>query len=211
MVAWRGRVARKRLFLLGDSISVRYGPYLEQMAASRFVYARKQATPNAPDSLPYPADANGGDSSQVLSYLQRALDRHAPDVLVLNCGLHDLRTDPQTGTKQVPLPLYRENLLAIVRLLQGRTTEAVWVRTTPVEDSRHNTSQMGFQRFDRDVVQYNDVADAVWGGAGVPVVDLYAFTRSLGEKLFCDHVHFCEPVCRLQAAFIAGHLFARRL
>lgn len=46
--------------------------------------------------------------------------------------------------------------------------------------------------------------------AGVPTVDLHTFTADLGPDLFCDHVHFTEPVRRLQAAFIAGWLVSGR-
>ena len=81
-----GEAAVKTLFVIGDSISVHYGPYLEQMVSGVFGYARKEATPSPPEALPYPADANGGDSSQVLAYLGANLAEHAPDVLLLNCG-----------------------------------------------------------------------------------------------------------------------------
>lgn len=198
----------RKLFVLGDSISVQYGPYLERMVSGVFEYARKEVVEGALDAFPYPADANGGDSSQVLAYLRARLGEDVPDVLLLNCGLHDLRTDPQSKVKQVPLGAYKENLAAIVRLVLGRGVRIVWVRTTPVDDERHNTRQSSFYRFDRDVVCYNEVADGVLGAAGIPLVDLYAFTSKLGGDVFCDHVHFVEGVRELQAAFIAGHLFA---
>jgi lysophospholipase L1-like esterase len=197
----------RTLFVIGDSISVHYGPYLEQMVSGVLQYARKEATEGAPDTLPYPADANGGDSSQVLAYLRARLREHAPDVLLLNCGLHDLRTDPQSGTKQVSLEAYEENLAAIVHLAVGWGVPTVWTRTTPVDDERHNTRQSGFYRYNRDVLLYNEVADRVVRGAGFPLVDLYTLTRSLGDDVYVDHVHFVERVRALQAAFIAGHLF----
>ena len=198
----------KKLFVLGDSISVQYGPYLARMVAGVFEYARKEAVGGASAALPYPADANGGDSSQVLAYLRVKLRENVPDVLLLNCGLHDLRTDPQGEAKQVPLDVYEENLAAIARLVQSRGVRIVWVRTTPVDDERHNARQSSFHRFDRDVVRYNEIADDVFGAAGVQIIDLYAFSENLGGDVFCDHVHFVERVRELQAAFIAGHLFA---
>jgi hypothetical protein len=80
------------------------------------------------------------------------------------------------------------------------------VRTTPIDDERHNGRGVGFKRYDRDVVLYNEVADAVMGKCGVPVIDLYAFTKSLRRDVYADHAHFTEAVRALQAAFIAGHL-----
>jgi len=50
-----------------------------------------------------------------------------------------------------------------------------------------------------------------------PSIDLYRFTLSLAEdvqaleSLYEDHVHFTQPVRRLQAAYIAGWLEATLL
>jgi len=197
----------KKLFVLGDSISAHYGPYLQRMTRGVFEYARKEAQEASP-GLPLPAWVSGGDSSTVLAYLRERLDIHAPDILLLNCGLHDLRTDPQSGAKQVALWDYQQHLYAIAQLVSDLDLHTTWVRTTPIDDDRHNTHQTGFHRFNRDVIRYNEIADAVFGEAGIPLIDLYTFTQNLGEDVFCDHAHFVEWVRELQAAFIAGHLLA---
>ena len=196
----------RTLFVLGDSISIHYGPYLKQMLDGQFAYDRKRGD-EALANLDRPAGANGGDSRQVLAFLdeQRAQAAHH-DVLLLNCGLHDLRTDPQTGEKQVPLEEYEQNLQRILTLAEDLASLAVWVRTTPVDDERHNRLRSTFWRYNRDVVTYNNVADGVMQGSGVPTIDLYTFTRTLGDGVYCDHVHFAEEMRALQAAFIAGHL-----
>ncbi len=198
----------KRLFVLGDSISVHYGPYLKLMVQGVLHYARKSGAGEPPPDQGYPVDANGGDSSMVLAYLRERLVAHLPDLLLLNCGLHDLRTDPTSGVKQVGPDRYRRNLAEIADLVRDRDVHTVWVRTTPVDDDTHNTRSVGFHRFNRDVVSYNGIADSVFGEAGFPIVDLYAFTHCLGADLFCDHVHFVQRVRELQAAFIAGYLLA---
>ena len=51
---------------------------------------------------------------------------------------------------------------------------------------------------------YNAAADGVMAAAGVPMIDLYTFTRNLGPDLYCDHVHFHEHVREKQGAFVAG-------
>jgi hypothetical protein len=130
----------------------------------------------------------------------------AADLLLLNCGLHDIKTDPATGRKQVPLADYRRSLAAIVELRPRLCPALAWMRTTPADERVHNKPGMAFHRFAADVEAYNAAADAIMAGAGVPVVDLFAFTRNLGPDLFCDHVHFAEPVRRQQAAFLAGWL-----
>jgi lysophospholipase L1-like esterase len=198
----------RKLFVLGDSISIQYGPCLARMVSGMFRYARKEAVADPVTDLAYPLDANGGDSSMVLAYLQAHLARIVPDVLLLNCGLHDVKTDPQTGARQVPPELYQANLVHIVQLIGRQGIRAVWVRTTPVDDETHNSRGTSFYRFAEDVVHYNRIADGVFAEAGIPAVDLYTFTLSLGDAVYCDHVHFTERVRELQAAYIAGALLS---
>jgi lysophospholipase L1-like esterase len=203
-----------RLFVLGDSISIQYGPYLEQYLTGRFHYARKQGTEPALQHLDPPHDANGGDSSQVLAYL-RAMQVHGgipADVLLLNCGLHDLRTIPAMDDKQVTPTQYEANLLAIIETARAMGLKVIWVRTTPVVDEMHNAGRPDteFHRYAADCDVYNSIADGVMRLTNVPSIDLYTFTRNLGPDVYCDHVHFHEHVREKQAAYIAGWLEAYR-
>ena len=127
-------------------------------------------------------------------------------MLLLNCGLHDVKTTPATGAKQVSLDAYRANLERIVAIVREMGPKLVWVRTTPADEKVHNAHMAAFHRFAADVVAYNAAADAVMSGAGVPMIDLHKFTMDQGGELFCDHIHFVEPVRQKQAAFIAGWL-----
>ena len=76
----------------------------------------------------------------------------------MNCGLHDIKTDIHSGAKQVTLDQYKENLGEIKQLLAAHGIPVIWVRTTPIVDERHNTSQSSFCRYDQDVVAYNAAA-----------------------------------------------------
>jgi lysophospholipase L1-like esterase len=198
----------RKLFVLGDSISIHYGPCLAEMLRGVLAYARKEAVLRPPPELPYLADANGGDSSAALAYLREHLAALGPDILLLNCGLHDLKTDPQSGAKQVPPDRYRMNLREVTQVVAAQGVRTFWVRTTPLDDATHNSRSVGFHRYHRDVVLYNETADAVLRGAGIPIIDLYTFTCNLGADLYCDHVHFTTRVRELQAAYIAGSLLA---
>ncbi|MFP4434570.1 MAG: SGNH/GDSL hydrolase family protein [Planctomycetota bacterium] len=196
------------VFVIGDSISLQYGPHLERMLAGRFDYGRKSGQEQALKDLDIPAGANGGDSERVLAYV-RALQSDGmwqPELLLLNCGLHDLKTDPATGEKQVPLERYRSNLRAILDLLAGGGVPVVWVRTTPVDDRTHSAAEKSFHRFAADVDAYNRAADEIMSSAGVAVADLHSLTASLGgpSEIFRDHVHFPAWVQRLQAAYLVG-------
>lgn len=198
------------LFVVGDSISIQYGPYLKQMLAGICTYARKAALGQPSPGLSYPADANGGDSAMVLAYLRHQVQKadFSPDYLLLNCGLHDIKTDPQTRRKQVSLQDYKRNLRQILALVSEKGLNLIWARTTPVDDVIHNSRASGFQRYNQDIIAYNDLADKIFGQERIPIIDLYTFTLNLAEDVYYDHVHFTEAVCAKQGAFIAGFVTA---
>lgn len=198
-----------RLFVLGDSISIHYGPYLKRFVEGRFAYDRKRGD-QALQDLDRPTGANGGDSAMVLDYLQTLLRDTVPfDLLLFNCGLHDIKTNPATGKRQVEPEKYRSNLQEACGLLHNKGAAWIWVRTTPVDDERHASYGRAFSRADRDVGEYNGIADEVMAGFGAPVIDLYGFSKSLGAEAYCDHVHYREDVRMAQAAYLAGFLTGR--
>ncbi|MGA0555598.1 SGNH/GDSL hydrolase family protein [Larkinella sp. VNQ87] len=201
-----------RLYVIGDSISMRYGPFLEKYVQGVWQYDRKSDDGQAAKNLDVPVGANGGDSRMVLEFLKlKTADKtFQPDVLLLNCGLHDIKRLPETNAIQVDSASYRKNLEAIYQLLKKHNIPLVWMRTTSVEDERHNTRSKAFKRYARDLDDYNRIADEVMRKHAVPVIDLYTFTRSLGSEHFVDHVHYDEPAMQLQAAYLAGFLQAHR-
>lgn len=203
------------VFLIGDSISVRYGPSLETFLSPDITYARKSGLKDALKDLDVPEGANGGDSAMVLEYLTHN-DRHGEiangDVLIINCGLHDIKTSPDSGMRQVEPGDYRSNLERIVEVARGLCRRLVWVSTTPCIDAIHNSLSTAFYRYRKDVVRYNEIADSIMTANDVPIIDLFALTealeRELGESVYKDHVHFIPEVCRTQAAYLAGWIRA---
>ena len=192
------------LHIVGDSISIHYGPYLQTLLTGIMAYSRK----TAPDgSLDDAGAANGGDSSMVLAYLQSLRPEQPFDVLLLNCGLHDIKRDPVTNQPQVSTDHYAAHLRAILSEGERLAKRVLWVRTTPVFDERHNRLNTTFRRFEADVEAYNAIADHIMREHSVPLIDLHTFTRNLGSGVYVDHVHFTNDVRTQQAAFIAGHLY----
>ena len=59
----------KHVYIIGDSISIQYGPYLEKALKGIMTYARKEGEAESLLNLDNPQGANGGDSSMVLAYL----------------------------------------------------------------------------------------------------------------------------------------------
>ncbi|MFO7611378.1 MAG: SGNH/GDSL hydrolase family protein [Clostridia bacterium] len=193
-----------KLFVLGDSISIHYGPYLRDMIGNRLEYDRKRGIGEALKDLDKPTGANGGDSIQVLEYLLEEKERGTKyDILLLNCGLHDLRIDNATGKHQIDIRRYSENISKITGIAKKMAKRTMWVESTPIRDEIHNRISRDMTRHYNDVVEYNRVADRIMESEGIQVLRLFEFTDSLGADAFCDHAHFTEEVRRLQAAFIA--------
>lgn len=205
-------MAPPSVFVLGDSISIDYGPDLARALGWRADYARKAGEDLARRDLDVPAGANGGDSGMVLRYLEAradAGDLH-PDLLVVNAGLHDIKRATADAPAQVPLDRYTANLLALVALCRRCGWRLAWVRTTPVIDHVHNSAKVSFLRFAADQAAWNAAADAVMSAAGVPSADLDGLTRALGgAELFRDHVHYHPETCRAQGLWLAGWICAR--
>jgi lysophospholipase L1-like esterase len=201
-----------RIYVLGDSISIQYGPYLQAYLEGMIEYSRKEGEEEALLNLDNPQGANGGDSGMVLSFLRSKAEAGGmdADLLLLNCGLHDIKTDPETGARQVSIDDYRENLNNIVQVVADMGPTLVWIRTTPCDERVHNHGGMTFHRFSADCDAYNQVADEIMRSFDVPVIDLHTLTLRLGGDVYCDHVHFHEHVREKQAAFIAGWLMAFR-
>lgn len=198
-----------RLFLIGDSISIHYSPFLEKYLQGVLEFDRKRDHGEAEENLDVPKGANGGDSRMVLAYLKSKVKDpdFQPDFILLNCGLHDIKTDAKSGKIQVGKKEYKENLIAISELLRNRGIQLIWIRTTPVVDSIHNGNKdREFWRYATDLASYNDIADKVFEDRKVPVIDLHHFTEQSGPDHFIDHVHYNEYTRALQAAYIAGFL-----
>lgn len=199
------------VYLVGDSISLGYGPFLERALGPGVTFARKTGREAALAALDVPAGANNGDSASCLEWLQAQLAAGGfrPDLLVLNCGLHDLKTDHATRRRQVEPQAYRANLEALVRAVREAGIPVLWVSTTPVNESLHN-SRKPFSRFERDVAEYNRIANDIMNAAGIPVADLGGYTAKLEwRSVSGDGVHFPEAIQRQQGIWLAGAVAPR--
>jgi len=195
------------LFVIGDSISIHYGPYLREMIKDKFTYDRKRGLEHALADLDKPVGANAGDSSMVLEYLQEEHDLgRRYDILAISCGMHDLRRDRESNMVQIEIDEYRRNLKSIVEISKKMANEVIWISLTSIIDEIHNARKSGVLRYSSDVEKYNEVSTSVMKDGKVKIIDLYNFTKNLDEDIYCDHVHFKDEVRRLQGAFIAGYL-----
>lgn len=194
------------VYVLGDSISLHYGPHLEKALRGKYRYARKTEDDVAALNLDMPASPNGGDSRRVVAFLAALAargDLH-PDVLVVNCGLHDIRRALPGEEMQVDAESYRSNLRRIIELAAGMHSSLVWVLCTPVDDALHARLASQHRRFDADVNLFNRIAREEMTAAGAPVIDLNTFTRDLQPAL--NRADECAPGAGAPDPAVAGEL-----
>jgi lysophospholipase L1-like esterase len=197
------------LFLVGDSISIYYTPFLKDDLAGVANLSRKMST--KPESIPVQLgdpDVQGGNSRMVLEYLQSRYKEanFRPPIVLVNCGLHDIKHDAKTEKIAIEAKDYESNLRAIEGLIRTHGGKMIWISTTPVDDARHNALSKDFHRYNADVLRYNAIAAALCQHLHVPIIDLYTFTAHFGNGHYIDHIHYDETTRSLQAAYIAGYV-----
>ncbi|WP_406242572.1 SGNH/GDSL hydrolase family protein [Tissierella carlieri] len=198
---------RQKIFVIGDSVSIHYGPYLREMIKDKFDYDRKRGIEEALTDSDKPIGDNAGDSRMVLEYLIEEYQKNARyDILVINCGLHDIRVDRYSNKIQVDLEEYKLNLIKIIKISKMMANKIIWIGLTPIIDAIHNLRKEGFLRYSKDVDNYDNAAKQIMKEYNISCIDIYNFTKNLGTDIYSDHVHFKEEVKKLQAAFIAGYL-----
>ena len=168
-----------KVVLVGDSIRLGYAAGVAARLSGKAVVV------SPPE--------NGGDSVNVLAHLDEWVVRQKPDVVHLNCGLHDLKTSRGNGRRQVEPDRYVENLRRIVARVRESTDAAlVFADTTPILDERHARRGADFDRTEADVRRYNAAAATVMGELGVPVHDLHWVVNQGGVETMLgpDGTHY---------------------
>ncbi|MBI3986603.1 MAG: SGNH/GDSL hydrolase family protein [Lentisphaerae bacterium] len=182
---------KKAVTLIGDSIRMGYQETVRvQLSAWADVWGPVE---------------NGGTSRNVLDHLDEWVISRPPDILHINCGLHDLRRDFGQSVSAIPLRQYEENVRAILRRLKTETQATIiWASTTPVNQDWHHRNK-GFDRMEADVAAYNAAARKVAEQWGVPIDDLFAAVQQAGRDslLRPDGVHFTPDGCDLLGRTVA--------
>ena len=171
----------KSIILIGDSIRMGY---------QATVCARLNGLAEV-----YAPEDNGGTSANILAHLDEWVIGRQPDVVHINCGLHDIKREFGQDVCAVPLAAYRRNVRSILTRLQGETEAVlIWALTTCVNQEWHHENK-SFDRFADDVVAYNAAATEVCRELGIIINDLYAVVVTAGPDYILseDGVHFkCE-------------------
>ena len=62
---------------------------------------------------------------------------------------------------QISADEYQSNLLVMFAILREGNKKVIWVKTTPVYDDIRNRRCINFQRYNKDVLLYNQILDAI--------------------------------------------------
>lgn len=186
--------AKKRVLILGDSISIGYTPFVQKMLAEELTVLR-------PMRGEKPENCSGTTSgiANIDRWLQ--IDGGKWDVIHFNWGLHDLKhvkpgdpkgaaSDSPTDPPQATVEVYEKNLREIVAKLKATGAKLIFATTTPVPEGK-----MSVYRSDADAVKYNETALKVMKENGITVNDLYTFVKPQMSELQKQpaNVHFTDP------------------
>ncbi|MBK8975241.1 MAG: sulfatase-like hydrolase/transferase [Planctomycetes bacterium] len=205
-------VAKPRVLILGDSISIGYTPKVRELLADEAVVVRPTDERGRPE--------NCAGTTRGVEHLERwlALGGGHWDVIHFNFGLHDLkRVDAQTGRnsndpadpRQAEPEIYERQLRQIAERLARTGATLIFATTTPVPP--------GGVRPHRDVddpARYNAIARRVMEESGVEIDDLYGLVAPRQAELLPRvDVHFAaagyEALAQQVAAHVRGALAAR--
>ena len=167
----------KTVYLLGDSIRLGYQDTV-----------RSELSDIAHVLAP---DENCRDTRNILEHLDRWLEGIEPDAVHVNAGLHDIKRVADPDQCEVPIGEYTTNVRKILDRLSAVSDIVIWASTTPVNETDHHANKE-FDRFEVDVVRYNEAAHEVAGQAGALTNPLFDRMVEAGpaDYLLKDGVHF---------------------
>lgn len=179
----------KNVFLIGDSIrfgatgSPGYGVYVDEALRER--------------ANVYQPNENCRWAQYTLRYVHewaRVADGASVDVVHWNNGLWDVLRlegdDPLT-----PMDIYVMMLRRVYARLKKLFPNAkiIFATNTRVIEEWANPN---FFRYNSEIEEYNRAACALMDELGVEVNDLYALTKTFGEDMHSDWVHYNEAGSR---------------
>ena len=192
--------AKKRVLLLGDSISIGYTPMVQKMLSDEMTVLRPMAKNGRAENC-------SGTTSGVANidrWLQ--IDGGRWNVIHFNWGLHDLKhmkadgkatSDLATDPPQATVKVYEQQLREIVAKLKATGSKLVFATTTPVPDE-----PMKVYRSNADVILYKEAALRVMKDNHIAVNDLYTLVKPRMKELQIQpaNVHFVPAGSEVLAA-----------
>jgi lysophospholipase L1-like esterase len=194
--------ALPNVMVIGDSISIGYGPDLRALLAGKANVFR----PMRPDQK---VPENGGSTYFGLRDLNRWLGDYKYSVIHFNWGLHDVHhrnavtRQPQLGDKAhlpaaISLADYKVNLERLVTMLEKTGARLIWASTTIVPEG-------DIGRVAGEEKQYNAAAKEIMDRHQIPIDDLYTLSAGFSPAMFREpgNVHYAPEGYRRLAEQVA--------
>jgi len=131
------------------------------------------------------AGVGGENCAEGLVRIERDVLAHAPQIVVVEFGLNDVRYEPDKG---LPVPQFAANLRTIAEQVRAVGSAVVFTTPNPVINSLHPYS-LGVSYYDR------------WGGCNQALEEYAEAVRDV-----CSQAH--APCCDVHAAFVAKAIAA---
>ncbi|MFA6102119.1 MAG: GDSL-type esterase/lipase family protein [Victivallaceae bacterium] len=181
------------VLLVGDSIRMGYAPLVKQKLANKAI-------------VKWPEE-NCEDSGKILNNIGKYIEANKPDLIYINCGLHDIKSERGTDRKKIPLETYESNLNKIISLIKSKNIKILWASTTPVMEEAHNKIQ-SFDRLNKDIKQYNETANKVMLAQGIRVIDHYQVIEKADKQTVFkkDGVHYTGQGSEILSAAVSQEI-----
>ncbi len=165
-----------RVLLLGDFIRLAY-----QRRVGELLGAEEEITL----TVVAPTQSTG-DSAELAGDIDRLLEEFKPEAVHFNCGLEDVQWYGKENRNAVSIGEYELNLVRIVDACKAKVGgDIVFALTTPVDDKRQCDCpevNRGFDRFNRDIEEYNIAAQEVMLAENVLINHLERVIRERDDE-----------------------------
>lgn len=175
------------VLILGDSISIGYTPFVQELLAGKANVYRPTLENKQPE--------NCSGTTKGVANVDRWIDDLKWDIIHFNFGLHDLKhVNPETGEnssnpkdpQQAVIKQYKKNLEEIVGKLKMTGAKLIFATTTPYPDVTN-----GPLRKPGMSAKYNKAAVKIMNRNNIEINDLYAFMLPrMTELQLPNNVHF---------------------
>ena len=177
------------VLIIGDSISIGYTPFVQDLLKYRANVVRPMLENGKPE--------NCAGTTKGVQEIKRWIGDKKWDLIHFNFGLHDIKhVDPETGAnsnnpvhpQQANLKEYKKNLMEIVEILKSTEAKLIFATTTPYPDQVNGPlRQPGMPE------RYNKVAIKIMNKNSIAINNLYVFMKPrMAELQRPNNVHFTE-------------------
>ncbi len=180
-----------KVTLIGDSIRINSQAFVREHLPQPFEIA-------APSE-------NCESSRKVVKEIQNWIPSNTTGIVHLNCGLHDIRHDPEKNSPVSSPDVYVANLREIFKYLASTATTVIWATSTPINELAHNSNKLS-RRYQADLLNYNSLSTTLARSFGFKVNDLYdKLLMANGQNLLLsDGVHFNQAGNELVGKCVAA-------